>query len=579
LKVIVRLLRALVGVSLVLGGCQLIGGIEVREKYRGPSADGKAGESSAAGSGDIASGGVADGGASAGTAGVEGGAAGAPSAGGSGAEAGAPEGGASGDGPAVCGDGQQQTGEACDEGAKNGKPNHCDPSCSFVCEGACPLRVDPATAAPGDGSTWAKALGSLPDAVSAQQTAGGGEVWVKQGVITATTAGVLLNLGSSVAVYGGFTGAEAKRSARPAPTEATVTVLDANKLGYPAVRGAGGATLDGFLIRNASGAGGSALSASSVTNLVVRHVWFKDNESVGGANCGGALQLTGGEARLEACRFEGNSSAGVGGAICLAGTVATLTITGSSFVNNQSVGAGGAIQAYGTYSPSRIPTIHVTGGTFIGNQTTGMGSSGGAIFVSNANLDVTDSDFMSNQTALGQGSGVYCDSDAVCPIVNSTFAHHGFGAAVAGNTPDLKVVNSTFAFNDNCPQACDVWSQTFLAVQNSVMLHEEKIQWPGTGGSVMGFNNCSLFLGGGLGSKPSPFVEPLEDRDGNGVPDYLLTQPADNDCLDSGLDSYATDAGLAWSTLTTSANNCLDAAPVDAGRHYAPTTASPAVCQ
>lgn len=522
----------------------------------------------------------ASGGSSAGSSSVDGGAAGAPPSGGS---AGAADAGAAGTGPeppVVCGDGNAEGDEACDDGAHNGDVDKCDSSCAFVCVGACPLRVDPTVTTGGDGSSWAKAMGSLQGAVTQQQSAGGGEVWTKQGTITAVTDASLLVLGSSVTIYGGFEGTELLRSQRPTPTEATVTVLDAAGLAYPAVRGAGGATLDGFMIKNATGNGGSAFTATSVTDLLLRNVWFKGNSSKGGGNCGGALVLNGGAARLENCRFEGNKSDGVGGAICLESSVSELTLVGSSFIDNEAAGNGGAIHAMGSYSPSRIPTVHVTESTFIGNKSTTQQTFGGAVFMLNANLDVNSSDFMSNSAAIGDGAALFCDSDSVCSILNSAFVKNlGFRAAVAGTASNMKVINSTFAFNDTaCPDHCDVSTSGFLALQNSVLVQSEKIYMQSTSG-VTSSNNCSIFITGGLGSKPSPFVDPLVDTDGNGVPEYLLAQPADNGCLDIGSDVNAVAAGIDWSKLTTSANNCLDKSPVDAGRHYAPTKPNTKTCQ
>jgi hypothetical protein len=565
-----------------LAGCQIIGGIEVRDEYIAPvggagaDAGGNGGTKPNAGS----SGDNANGGSSAGSGFVDGGASGAPPNGGTGGEADAGVAGTGTEPPVVCGDGNAEGDEACDDGAQNGEADKCDASCAFVCDGPCPLRVDPTITSGGDGSTWAKAMSSLQAAVTQQQTASGGEVWTKQATIAAVTNAPLLTLGSSVEIYGGFEGTEVLRSQRPTPTESTVTVLDAAGLAYPAVKGAGGATLDGFIIKNASGNGGSAFSATSVTGLVLRNVWFKDNVSKGGGNCGGALVLNGGGARLENCRFEGNKSDGVGGAICLESSVAVLTIVGTSFVNNEAVGNGGAVHAMGSYSPSRIPTVHVQGATFIGNKTTAMQTYGGALYVSNANLDVSDSDFMSNQAALGEGAALYCDFDGVCSVKNSAFVRNlGFRAAVHSTAPNMKVVGSTFAFNDlNCPDKCDVSSTASLQLQNSVLVQSEKIYMQSTSG-VISSNNCSIFITGGLGAKPSPFVDPLVDADGNGVPEYLLAQPADNGCLNIGSDANAASAGIDWAALTTSANNCLDKSPVDAGRHYAPTQPNTKTCE
>ena len=565
-----------------MAGCQLIGSIEVRDEYVAPvggaggDTGGNGGSKPKAGSG----GDDASGGSSAGSGVVEGGASGAPPGGGTAGEADAGAAGTGTEPPVVCGDGDAEGDEACDDGAQNGEADKCDASCAFVCDGPCPLRVDPTVTNGGDGASWATAMSSLQAAVTAQQSAGGGEVWTKQATITAAKATPMLTLGSSVQIYGGFEGTEVLRSQRPTPTEATVTVLDAAGLAYPAVKGAGGATLDGFMIKNASGNGGSAFQATSVTGLVLRNVWFTGNSSKGAGNCGAALVLNGGGATLENCRFEANTSEGVGGAICLENSVSVLTVVGTSFVNNEAAGGGGAIHAMGSYSPSRIPTVHVTGSTFIGNKATTQQTNGGAVYMLNAKLDITSSDFMSNSASIGYGMAVYCASDSVCSILNSAFVKNlGFRSAVAGQTSTMKIVNSTFAFNDGgCPDHCDISTDGFLELQNSVLVQSEKIYMTSTNGVTTSSNNCSIFIAGGLGSKPSPFVDPLVDVDGNGVPEYLLAQPADNGCLGIGSDANATAAGLDWAALTTSANNCLDKSPVDAGRHYAPTQPNTKTC-
>lgn len=564
-----RSIRVLL-LPLVVVGCQIIGGIEVREEYRGAgSPGGSTGSGAEGGAAGLGAGGSEPLGGTSG----EGGAAG-ESSGTAGDGAGGEGGGA------VCGNGVEEGGESCDDGDENGQLGKCDSSCAFVCESPCPLRVDPEAAEGGDGASWGSALVSLQGAVDQQWEAGGGEVWVRATPIQSEGTEPLLLMRTGVDVYGGFAGTEPTRAERAAPTSETATVLDAQGLAYPAVRGAGGALLDGFAITGADGQEGPAFTAEAVSDLILRDVFFIDNHAAG---CGGAMLLDGASVRLEGGSFEGNVADQTGGAICtLRATV--LEIEGTRFVGNTALVRGGAVDAQGSYSPEAKPDLRLIGATFVDNRATRddpPSSGGGALYQMAGTLAVVGSDFAGNSAAIATGAAVYL-SDVEGTIHDSTFAENeGFNAAVFADLSSLTIVGCTFAFNDqSCPGTCDVNGDSIL-VQNSAIVSLSKLSTPALGSNVTTTpGNCIVFISGGLGQQPSPFGDaPLPDRDGNGVDDYLLVQPGDNPCLDVGNDATSTSADIDWSGLTTSGNNCLDVSPVDAGRHYQPTNQNPMPCE
>ena len=74
-----------------------------------------------------------------------------------------------------------------------------------------------------------------------------------------------------------------------------------------------------------------------------------------------------------------------------------------------------------------------------------------------------------------------------------------------------------------------------------------------------------------------PFVEPITDVGGDGYPDPLLIQSDQNLCLNAGEATIALEHAVPWDTMTTSANECLDADQPDASRHF--PTSSPEMCR
>jgi hypothetical protein len=144
-----------------------------------------------------------------------------------------------------------------------------------------------------NGTSWTDAYTSLQSAFSDSCT----EIWVAAGVYKPTTStdrNATFQLENGVSVYGGFAGTETLLSQRDPATNVTIlsgdidnndsqtpiitdinTVTGNNTNSYTVVRGATGATLDGFTITAAyrdsgscgGGCGGGMLNSSSSPTL------------------------------------------------------------------------------------------------------------------------------------------------------------------------------------------------------------------------------------------------------------------------------------------------------------------------
>ncbi|MGH9363024.1 MAG: DNRLRE domain-containing protein, partial [Thermoanaerobaculia bacterium] len=187
--------------------------------------------------------------------------------------------------------------------------------------------VNAANPTPGDGTSWAAAFNSLPQAL-AEGT--GTELWVAAGTYKpGTLRSHSFNIPSGKAVFGGFSGTETSRAARD--LEANVTILSGDLAGndgpgfanygenaFHVVKAVGTSTqtvLDGFVVL-----GGNANGAPGTDDL------------------GGGL-FTSGSLKVTNCKFLANRAATGGGAFSRSGTV---TYTNCLFSGNDTdPGAGG----------------------------------------------------------------------------------------------------------------------------------------------------------------------------------------------------------------------------------------------
>ena len=274
---------------------------------------------------------------------------------------------------------------------------------SFASAQAAVCRASPTGT--GDGSTWAQAA-PLPAALA---NAACTEVWLAQGSYSQSADADGFRIERNLALYGGFTGTEGTLAERPAPVNASATVLDGQ--GVRRVLYLDGTTpggpitastvIDGLSIVNGSAFdhGGGLLCHGPCSPRITRVVFWGNLA----AGSGGALYNRAMSSPHISHSTFGSNRAGLhGGAIYnwAAGASASPTITHSSFHDNHATYFGGAIYNDGIHMGTSSPVI--THSTFSGNTA----SEGGALYNvggggGTSAPQVTASVFWGNATTTG----------------------------------------------------------------------------------------------------------------------------------------------------------------------------------
>lgn len=306
-----------------------------------------------------------------------------------------------------------------------------------------------------DGLSWGTAFATIQAGINAAFAAGGGEVWVADGLydeVRVNSTGTLF-LREVVRLYGGFAGGETAVTQRD--WAANETIIDGSKArngeaAYHVVAGANNSYIDGFTIR-----GGRAKVIGTSTSSQQGGGMYNPNVSVVVANCyftdniaervGGAIYNGGGSPRIVNCRFVSNkveclgnpSGFAYGGAIYNSDT--RVTITNCDFVTNQAKtsaswqGAREDIYAYaygaGVYSYNstviledclfhqNAATAESTGDGVLSGDTFGAYAQalGGGVYSRFGTATITRCAFLDNQTSTNShgiftkasGGGLY----------------------------------------------------------------------------------------------------------------------------------------------------------------------------
>lgn len=308
-----------------------------------------------------------------------------------------------------------------------------------------------------DGRTWRTAFRTIQPAIDAAAQAGGGEVWVAQGVYDEERSPLggfgALQLRTAIGIYGGFAGTEATIADRDWQTH--LAVIDGSHArggaaAYQVVVAEDDAVLDGVTVRGGgsenptqSALGGGGVAGTSVR---VRHCRFVNNRC---RFAGAALELTTTDPEADLsdmivdCVFENNISGGNGGAIALSSPVLPVArqyeVRGCVFNGNEALaGEGGAIitargarlsdcrfienraVAGGAVSAGRFGAVAIESSEFTGNEAT---ESGGAIRIS-GRLQLESCVFTGNRVTgeSGVGGAVAATTEASEVVVrNSVF--------------------------------------------------------------------------------------------------------------------------------------------------------------
>ncbi len=298
------------------------------------------------------------------------------------------------------------------------------------------LYVNAAASGANNGTSWTNAYRDLQQALT--NAVSGDEIWVVGGTYKPALATDISDprtktfaLRNSVALYGGFAGAESLRTQRNPAIHVTVlsgdigVAGDASDNAYHVVYASGvdrTAVLDGFTVRlgNANGSsfpkyyGGGLFSDQSSPTL--SNLTFSNNSG----NAGGGMTDLSGAPALTNITFSSNLAI-LGGGMFL--VQSTSTLTNVTFSGNSASSAGGIFNQTGS------PTL--TNVTFSGNSTTnGIGN--GIYNYSNGNASIRDS------ILWGDGAPEITNSSSAPTISNSI---------VQGGCPAGSVCSSVFNAN------------------------------------------------------------------------------------------------------------------------------------
>lgn len=214
----------------------------------------------------------------------------------------------------------------------------------------------------------------------------------------------------------------------------------------------------------AGGSGGGAIAALNGGSIQISGGAFTGNESANGTSGGGAIYMNGNSnaasltisggtnftsnivtttgsgrsggaiscvlcsASITGGTFSGNSTTTTGGATgggaLYLNTDLTVTISGVTFTSNSTAGTstseGGAIHV----SFQRAINLTISGSVFSGNSTSGGTASGGALYVANGTVSISNSRFETN-TAGSNGDAIYYSSPSDSSIITSCITDNG----------------------------------------------------------------------------------------------------------------------------------------------------------
>lgn len=283
--------------------------------------------------------------------------------------------------------------------------------------------VNRAQTAPGDGTSWATAFNTLQDGIDAAAAAGGGSVWVAEGVydeLRINLSGALM-LQPLVTLLGGFTGTESTAGARDWTAHETIIDGSTARDGHPAyhvVIGADNAVLDGFTIT-----GGQSVAGTS------------ENE-------GGGLVMDGVSPTITHCIIRGNSAEFSGGFSILNGAAPQLSrCTIQSNLASVNSGAGAI---YTNASPTLTDCV------FLNNT---AGRLGGALVVGAGSQPIINRCLFQDNVAERMGGAVCCYQNGLPTLINCIFTGNGtheasFGGGAIGNyVSEATLVNCTLVGN------------------------------------------------------------------------------------------------------------------------------------
>jgi predicted outer membrane repeat protein len=413
--------------------------------------------------------------------------------------------------------------------------------------------------APGpehDGTSWDTAFLTIQQGVDAATP--DGDVWVADGTYVENVV-----MGSGVAIYGGFLGAEPggyETSLDQRDYTSNIATIDGNQSGSCVVM-AVDARVDGFAITNGIGVqidhewhgGGVYCSEMGETGEIANNTLAANSVT----STGGGIHCFESSPMILDNRITGNSARGGGGIYC---DTASPMIFGNSVCANSAEGhscAGGGIYASRDSSPTISSNLVeanvsedygggvccaygsralITANAVIGNT----GDSGGGICVYAASPTITENVIIGN---TGTGAGICIMSEATASVLSNTIADNtssgrggGFfcfldsSATAVNNT----VVNNSARYGGGL---CVYWDAELTGTNNTIVRNSASEEGGGVwfDGTSLSLTNCIVaqnaadIRGGGIYCSDPPPSLSHNDFWENSPTDYDGCEPGEAD--------------------------------------------------
>ncbi|MDQ8203350.1 hypothetical protein [Pelagicoccus sp. SDUM812003] len=368
----------------------------------------------------------------------------------------------------------------------------------------------------GDGSSWDTALTSLQDALAKTIDGRGDEVWVEAGTYypdqgSGLTQGDRLlsfKLGEGVTLLGGFAGTETDAFQRD--WEVNPTILsgaiheDETYWSVHVVDFRGGATIDGFTIKNGNangfegdhGRGGGLWASSFEATITAKNCTILDNTAVRGSG------VFGYEVSLSNCILSGNVCSENGAAIY----ANYLDATTCQFFDNGSVDSNSIIcgntfnlldcefeenlaKGPTIYSWDSDGNISANRCSFTQNTTAGNGG------VMHGSVELENCIFSENQALHGAALYINNDNNETSKVINCIFNSNSstgeggairstgrtwiWGSLFVGNSAmsggalhldkEHSIVNSTFVQNTASTTGGAIYTSGNISLTNSIL--------------------------------------------------------------------------------------------------------------
>lgn len=313
---------------------------------------------------------------------------------------------------------------------------------------------------PANATSWATSTTNLQGAIDAVAAAGGGEVWVAEGVYKPggnnnTDRTISFAMKNKVIIYGGYRGNETSKSQRPPislenPSSTTLSG-DINSIGsaednsYHVIYNTAldsSAVMDGFVVQDGNATEEKTIEGDNVSGITAGGGGVYNNGSGSAKSCYPAFTH---------CAFI-NNKAGYGGAIYNNGFqgFSGVKLTDCFFRDNKAEIGGGAIFYRGENGACRIDLKKCS---FQSNTALGNGGAIDSRGQSGKNdLFISDCLFLSNKGTVGGAINIFADEKMSCRIENTSFIGNSYFVPYStdSNGGTVNIAGAERAVFSNC---------------------------------------------------------------------------------------------------------------------------------